>query len=200
MTLNEHEWEEVEHLVNGEYMTQVEDAGFEAALVGVKLAIAILQACPIQAKSQVELRHQALDYLSQYGLYDEAPIKDILTKEDLHALHVKQYGSEEEAPAQERYDTLFSLLTPEHGDHIRLWYQDAQKIWHMLESSWEGYRWKFYYEQGTDPVTMQKEGSTDYLYNWSFQDLLHTVHALKMFDVYDVPVEQWYYAPVVKEN
>jgi hypothetical protein len=201
MTLNEQEWDEVEHLVNGEYMTQVEDAGFEAALAGVRLAMAILQSCPIQAKSLVEVRQQALDYIAQYGFYEEAPIKDLLTKEDLHAIHVKQCGSEEETTAQERYDFLHNSLKPAHDDHPRLWHQDAQGLWHLLESTQSGSGvWTFYYEQGQNPEQMRTVGSPDYLYRRELSALLHEVRDQFKVDIYDIPVEQWTLSPEVKES
>ncbi len=59
--LNNAEWKQFERLCNGEYMTQVEDAGFEAALEGVKLAF-------LASYSASDLiKVEALRYLHKFG-------------------------------------------------------------------------------------------------------------------------------------
>jgi hypothetical protein len=40
--LSKEQWEDVEKFVNGEYISQVEDTGYEAALLGVQLALAFI--------------------------------------------------------------------------------------------------------------------------------------------------------------
>lgn len=198
MTLNEQEWAEVEQLVDGEYMTQVEDAGEEAALAGVKLAMAVLQACPIQNKSLVKLRQQALDYLSQFGNYEESPIKDILTKEDLHTLHVKQYGSEEEANANLALDLLYGRL--QRSPHSELWHHDAQDIWHQLSMMYVGQTKSYYYEQAKDIITIRDDLDNPYLESRDLDELIRQVRDQYKVEIYDIPVEQWTFSPDVKEE
>jgi hypothetical protein len=68
--MNEKEWQEFEQLVKGEYMTQVDDAGFEAALYGVRLALSI-----VQGGSPDSNRLEALHYLHTFGNWRKFPLK-----------------------------------------------------------------------------------------------------------------------------
>jgi hypothetical protein len=67
--LNKQQSEQVEQLVDGQYMRQVEDAGFEAALEGVQLAISIVQHISgyERYKELERLLTSALRYLHKFG-------------------------------------------------------------------------------------------------------------------------------------
>jgi hypothetical protein len=68
--LDDKEQQEFEHLVDGEYMTQVDDAGFEAALYGVRLALSI-----VQGGSPDSNRIEALRYLYTFSNWQDFPLK-----------------------------------------------------------------------------------------------------------------------------
>jgi len=195
MTLNEQEWKEVEQLVDGEYMTQVDDAGEEAALAGVKLAMAILQATPMQID---ELQQQALDYIGKFGFYDEGPIRDILTEEDLHTLYVKRYGSEEEANANLAFDLLEKKL--QRSPHSELWYHDDQGMWHQLYQIHQGATLYYFYEQAKDIITIRDDENNSYLEKRDLDELFRKVRDQYNVDILTIPVEQWTFFPDAKES
>lgn len=73
--LNDIQWEECERLVDGEYMTQVDDAGFEAALEGVKLALATHSLLAVLTRAGVivtnsALEQKAIEYLATFANRD----------------------------------------------------------------------------------------------------------------------------------
>jgi hypothetical protein len=88
--LNQKDWKEFEQLVDGEYMTQVDDSGFASALDGVKLAIAVI-------RKNEKLQEQAIAYLAKYGNWQDIP----LPKEIKRELYIRNYGEEEVVAMEE---------------------------------------------------------------------------------------------------
>ena len=87
--------QQYEKLVNGEYMTQVDNSGEQAALQGVQLALLIVEGLwPAEI-----VRQKALEYLSTFGSILDLPI----SSETLRTLQVMNYG-EEEVQAMEKLD------------------------------------------------------------------------------------------------
>jgi hypothetical protein len=189
MTFNEQEFEQ---LVDGEYMTQVEDAGFGAALAGVKLALAVVNQEPGSSAYD-----QAMDYLLTYGNLEELPV----SVEVKYALTVMNYdGDKEEADAQIYFDLLQKKLTPPDRAHSELWYQYGEKRWYLLEAYKGITRWTFYFEQGVDPKNIKGLGSSEYLYSKQLDDLICQVREAYKVDIYEIPIEQWLFSPDEKKE
>jgi len=91
--LNDNEWKQFEKLVDGEYMTQVDDAGMEAALEGVKLALLVANhSGDTMIPSASGLIHiDSLKYLHKFGNWRKLP----LSQED-RALILKWNDEEDE--------------------------------------------------------------------------------------------------------
>lgn len=91
--LSEEEWNSFEKLVNGEYMAQVDDSGFEAALYGVQLALLVVA----ENHALLPAMKKAIDFLSTFGRKENLPLPNTIKRE----LYVRHYG-EEEVQAMER--------------------------------------------------------------------------------------------------
>lgn len=104
--LDDKEWQEVEKLVDGEYMTQVDDAGFEAALYGVRLALSV-----VQGGSADSNRLEALHYLHKFGNWQSFPLK-----RDDKKLILEWNDGEEEDDGQEPGDL----------GNVGPWYQEDE--------------------------------------------------------------------------
>jgi hypothetical protein len=87
--LTEKQWDIFNARCNGEYLTQVDDAGFEAALDGVELALAV-----VNGFNELNL---ALAYLTKFADIRNVSINARLKR----VLYVNNYG-EEEVQAMER--------------------------------------------------------------------------------------------------
>lgn len=83
--LSDSQWAEFEHLCNGDYLTQVDDAGFEAALEGVKLAVALLR------QNEMNFDREAFTYVAKFGNWRKIPFSPDLRRK----FYVCNYGEEE---------------------------------------------------------------------------------------------------------
>jgi hypothetical protein len=78
--MNTKEWLELSKIGNCDYLAQVEDAGFEAGLKGVRLAMAVLSSVPEGTELPKldepgnEAIKQAFEYIAIFGNWRELPL------------------------------------------------------------------------------------------------------------------------------
>jgi hypothetical protein len=78
--MNAKEWLELSKICNADYLAQVEDAGFEAGLKGVRLAMAVLSSVPEGTELPMldepgnEAIKQAIEYIAIFGNWRELPL------------------------------------------------------------------------------------------------------------------------------
>lgn len=91
--LKEEDWKAIDAMVDGEYTVQVEDALWEAVLVGVRLALDVINGR--------EAHEQALRYLMKFANWEHLN----LSSNDLHQIRVWNYGEAETAAIEKEEGT-----------------------------------------------------------------------------------------------
>lgn len=97
--LSNEDYKEFDKLVNAEFMTQVDDSGFEAALWGVRLSLALVEE---EDSIPKEIFQAATRYLFRFAKWRTLAVSGSLKRN----WYVQNYG-EEEVQAMERDGELF---------------------------------------------------------------------------------------------